>query len=168
MFRKLFLPLCLMPQFLLAQLPQVKEGNDVLVTLCSISQLDDQELVHESGRAEFGLSFVFLIEKKTAEEGKFALKELVDFDLDGVSYATLSKRETYSNTVVSEIGEYSDKLELWNLVKPVNETLFMTTKIVGDRVELSGELRVAPTFSWGAEIRPQSFPFSVPVSEIPQ
>lgn len=141
------------------ELPQRATGEELDVTLCSVSRVSPEALESGFPGRELGLTFVFLISKTSEEEARFALKELKNFRISEQSYAELNDADTDSHTVINDVVDLRDELESLGIDIPARKSLVMTTTIVGKDLDLVGRLEVSPEFSWGGEI--ERFDFSI-------
>lgn len=147
-----------------SKLPLKEEGLELDVTLCTILKVPADKLESEFFGEGFGLTFVFLISRKSDEAARFALKELKDFRISGQRYSGLSDADSDSHTVIDDVVDLQADLGSLGVEIPARKSLVMTTTIVGSKVELHGNLEVSPEFSWGGKL--ERFDFSVPAGEV--
>lgn len=157
--------LLLLPSLGHADLPIIQEGKDIYVVLCNITELSSKELSRDFEEAEYGMGFAILISKKTSDEGRFMLKELRDFKVDGNSFIQQSDHKPEPQTTVNGIEEFEDLLTIWKVDQfKEKRGMMMSTRIAGDSVAEFETLSLKVTFGWGEKI--ESFDFEVPSGEI--
>ena len=135
------------------------------VVLCDITELSAEDLDRDFEGAEYGIECVVLISKKTEDDGKFMLKELRDFQIDGKSFIDQSIHKPEPQTSIDNPEKHSRQLADWKLSHLIGpRSLVMTTAMAGDRVENFETLGLKVTFAWGG--KPEVFEFEIPRAAI--
>jgi hypothetical protein len=141
------------------------------VILLEIGKATPEYIKNHMPKAEDGLIFSFLIFSKAGEEGLFSLSELRDFEVDGISYAEITKNKLSTliepQTIVEDIpdfiAKYRPDLKEKINVPDLSEAVVMITAIGGTKLPPEGKCNVIIDVGWGekTELFSYEFPLSI-------
>jgi hypothetical protein len=145
--------------------PQTRDGKLSSVRLIEVASANRDRPWPELDGAPDGLRVVFLIRKKPGVQGKFTLRELRDFTIDGRSYRDLTRetlgKEYEPSTLIDDVPGFIENHPDLSAEIPAlsgEEALIMEATIGGARFPRAGRCEVTVEVGWTSTER---FSFSL-------